>query len=329
MLCGLSPGVQAKAKTDVVTLYNGDRITGEVKSLDSGILSFSTDAMGTIKIEWQDIASLESQYFYEIRTSDGTRYLGSIKPTERKGQVQVADLEGEREFDSLQVVTMRPIEESTLDRLDLYFSAGYSYSRGSDITQTSVNTNISYENETSRNQLSGRANFTESRDDSTESSKLELDRAVWTARKNVFRSTFGSFESNDELGLESRIGAGMGLGRFFLDTSRHRLVGVAGLQVITEKIKSGGTDQNLELYLSSRYLAWHLNTPEFNLDLSLNLYPSLTDSGRVRSSSDLRLRWELLDDLFFDITAYGTYDNRADSSSGVDYGVTTGLGWEF
>jgi len=49
----------------------------------------------------------------------------------------------------------------------------------------------------------------------------------------------------------------------------------------------------------------------------------------LRSSSDLSLRWELFEDLFFDITAYGTYDNQAEGDSGVDYGVTTGLGYDF
>lgn len=66
-----------------------------------------------------------------------------------------------------------------------------------------------------------------------------------------------------------------------------------------------------------------------NLDFVLNLYPSLTDSGRLRSSSDLRLRWELIEDLFFDITAYGSYDNKAEANNDIDYGVTTGLGWEY
>ena len=49
----------------------------------------------------------------------------------------------------------------------------------------------------------------------------------------------------------------------------------------------------------------------------------------MRSSSDLTLRWEIYEDLFFDISAYGTYDNQADSDNGLDYGVTTGLGYDF
>jgi hypothetical protein len=329
LLFVLSCHAEANAKTDVVTLYNGDRVTGEVKSLDSGILELSTDSMGTVKIEWQDIARLESEHFYEIRTSDGARFLGSVEHTGQPGQVQVVDLDGEYQFDALKVVQIRPIEKSVVDRLDIYFAAGYSYSRASSIAQTTINTKMGYENEKSRNTLSGRASLTDSDEESTSSSRVDLDRAVWTSRKNVFRAAFGNYESNDELGLDHRIGVGAGFGTIFMDTYRNRLVGIAGLQLITEQNKNTGSDQNIELSLTGRYLAWRLDTPELDLDFGLNLYPSLTDSGRVRSSSDLRLRWELIEDLFFDITAYGTYDNRAENNSGVDYGVTTGLGWEF
>jgi hypothetical protein len=329
LLCAVSFYVEANAKTDLVTLYNGDRVTGEVKSLKSGVLELSTDSMGTIKIEWQDIARLESEQFYEIRTSDGARHLGSVQPTDQPGQVRVLDLHGEFQFDALQVVQIRPIEKSILDRLDIYFAAGYSFSRASSITQSSINTKIGYENEKSRNTLTGRASFTDSDEESTSSSRVDVDRAVWTSRKNRFRASFANFESNDELGLDHRVGVGAGLGAYLLDTYRNRLTGVAGLQIITEQQEDSGSDQDIELYLSGRYLAWRLDTPELDLDFGLSIYPSLTEGGRVRSSSDLRLRWELIEDLFFDITAYGSYDNKADSNSGIDYGITTGLGWDF
>ncbi len=45
-------------KTDVVIFKNGDRLTGEVKSLERGRLRFNTDATGTNSIEWDVIASL-------------------------------------------------------------------------------------------------------------------------------------------------------------------------------------------------------------------------------------------------------------------------------
>jgi hypothetical protein len=329
LLWACSLEISAHPKTDIVTFYNGDRVTGEIKLLDGGILKLGTDSMGTLSIEWQDIARVESDYYYEIQISSGARLFGSIEQSKHPGQLRVAGLGEEHNVDWLNVVRIRPIESKFIDRIDAYFSAGYSFTRANSLTQTSARGTIGYENETSLNQLDARTNLTDSEDSSSSSSKVELDRAVWTSRESVFRSVFTNYEQNDELDLNYRVGVGAGLGRFFIDTYQNRLAGIVGLQVITEENKRQGTEENIELYLSSRYQAWRFNTPELQLNFGLNLYPSITQSGRMRSSSDLNLRWELFEDLFLDLTAYGTYDNRAEGDSGVDYGVTTGLGYDF
>ena len=43
-------------KTDIVTLHNGDKLTGEIKELDHAKLKYSTDDISTIYIEWAKIA---------------------------------------------------------------------------------------------------------------------------------------------------------------------------------------------------------------------------------------------------------------------------------
>ena len=181
-LCMLSLHANAHPKTDIVTLYNGDRITGEIKGLDGGILKLSTDSMGTINIEWQEIANIESEYFYEFQVSSGDRHFGSVEKPTRPGQLMVAELGEDKGLDWLEVVRIRPIESQFVDRIDAYFSAGYSYTRASSLTQTNFKGNIGYENEKSRNRLDARSNFTDSDDRSSSSSKVDANRAVWTAR---------------------------------------------------------------------------------------------------------------------------------------------------
>ena len=51
----MSTPVMGRDKTDVVILKNGDHVSGEIKSLERGKLSLSTDSMGTVKIEWEDV----------------------------------------------------------------------------------------------------------------------------------------------------------------------------------------------------------------------------------------------------------------------------------
>jgi hypothetical protein len=44
----LPAGAFARSKTDLVFLVNGDRLTGEIKQLDRGILNLSTNALSTV-----------------------------------------------------------------------------------------------------------------------------------------------------------------------------------------------------------------------------------------------------------------------------------------
>ena len=65
-------------KDDTVRLYNGDRITGEFKRLEYGMLSFKTSDMGTLNIEWERVQSIQTKKFFEIYLEDNTKYFGRI-----------------------------------------------------------------------------------------------------------------------------------------------------------------------------------------------------------------------------------------------------------
>ena len=81
IVCALALGASALAyaqKTDVAILVNGDHLTGEIDILQKGQLQFKTDHEGTIQIEWAKIVRIESTREFEIVTSDGRRFLGSL-----------------------------------------------------------------------------------------------------------------------------------------------------------------------------------------------------------------------------------------------------------
>ncbi|QFU76267.1 hypothetical protein EY643_11675 [Halioglobus maricola] len=55
-----------------------------------------------------------------------------------------------------------------------------------------------------------------------------------------------------------------------------------------------------------------------------------TGTERVRSNTNIRLRWELIEDLYWHITAWAATDNAAENSEASrDYSLTTGIGWEY
>jgi hypothetical protein len=322
----------ATRKTDIVSLYNGDRITGEITSLLGGILELKTDAMGTLNIEWPEISRIQSNYHYELRLSSGDRLYGSLAEEARPGQIVLVDIFGRHEIEWLQVVEIRPVEQDFWKQLDVYLSTTFAYTKASDVRTITLNTEINYENEKSMNSLAARTDFTNNSGQESSSSRVDVTRRVWQEkRSDSFRAIYANYQSNDQLDLDYRVGAGAGLGRFFLDTHRSRMLGVAGLQLITERSTGKDTNQDVELVLNASLATWKFSTPELNLDLSFTLYPSITDSGRVRSDTNLRLRWELIEDLFWDVTAWATSDNQSNEGDGDtwDYAITTGIGWKY
>ena len=71
-----SAQVWPHAKTDIVTVANGDQITGAVNAMSSGKLSLSTDYAGIVNIKWREVRQIESRYSYEVRLDDGERMYG-------------------------------------------------------------------------------------------------------------------------------------------------------------------------------------------------------------------------------------------------------------
>ena len=63
----LTGDVLAHSKTDVIVLENGSSIKGEIKGLLAGKLSFGTDSMGTVQVEWEDVVAVTSDFGYEVR----------------------------------------------------------------------------------------------------------------------------------------------------------------------------------------------------------------------------------------------------------------------
>jgi hypothetical protein len=77
---GAGAGPALAARTDVVVLRNGDRLTGELTELDRGRLTFKTDDVGTVAIEWDDVAGVTAAATFEVEDLDGRQYFGALQP---------------------------------------------------------------------------------------------------------------------------------------------------------------------------------------------------------------------------------------------------------
>ncbi len=87
-LC-LSLLAAAPALADVVTLKNGDRLTGVIKDMDSGKLVIKTSYAGEVHIQWSEVKNLSSDKPLTIETKQGKQLIGAAAPA-GPGRVSLA-----------------------------------------------------------------------------------------------------------------------------------------------------------------------------------------------------------------------------------------------
>lgn len=320
---------QARPKTDTLVLANGDQVTGEIKSMENGLLRYSTQSMGTVSVEWDDVRELDSNYLFRVRTVGGKRYFGAIGRSPLEGHMQVVHAEGIEDYPIMDVVAMRPIDSKLEDRLDTVISAGYSDFKASDSSTATMGLTMSYADELSENVLDARSVVTDNADETNTSNRVDLSRQRLWDNPRYFNRYGASWESNDELAIDSRLGLSYGIGRHFIDSNRTKLAVTAGLQGLTEEDSLGETTDSLEGMLILQFNTWRFDSPELSLESSLRVYPGITESGRYRADGDLTLSWEIIEDFNLNITAFGNFDSESnEEGDDYDYGITTGVEWQ-
>src|SRR6476659_7606419 len=85
----------ARPKVDVIVMSNGDRLTGEIKSLNAGVLRVDLDYVdGSVALQWMKVARVESPQLFIVHTQDGSAYTGTLltSPVEAN-KIQIADIQ--------------------------------------------------------------------------------------------------------------------------------------------------------------------------------------------------------------------------------------------
>jgi hypothetical protein len=141
----------------------------------------------------------------------------------------------------------------------------------------------------------------------------------------------GGLDRNTELGIDLRSSIAGGGGRQLKQTNRSMFRVIGALSVNREIPFEGSTTNNIEAIGTLAYSLFRYDRPEIDFSTDLSLIPSLTQSGRYRSNYNLRLRQEIIKDLFWDLSIYYSFDSDPPSTaaSNSDYGVVLSVGYSF
>jgi len=318
--------------TDIVIFLNGDRLTGEFKSLERGRLRFKTEATNTITIEWDNVAFLKSNQNIQVETTNGARYLGQLSTTSDERRVIVETGSGSIGLDAEHVILMTPIEKRGRDRMDGDISAGYNFAKASEVTTTYLSLDLNYRTEAHIFSLDFDSLFSDSNtNESSQNSSLRLNYTRLLANRWI-AGGFLAFERNDELGLDLRTSIGGGGGRILHQSNNSAVSLFGGLLVSREKVGGSVADENyLEAFAKLTWDLFRYDLQELDLTTSLQIIPNLTDTGEYRAEFEIDFKWEIIEDFFWGLAITDSYDSKAELSGGEnnDYGIITSVGWDF
>jgi hypothetical protein len=334
LLAACLAGVAATAraqKTDVVTLLNGDKITGEIKYYKQGKITLDTDHSGWVSIKWNKILSIQSDKTYDVETIDGVHHFGSLAPSDPPGKVNLL-LGGQTLTVSFfDIFTLAYVGQKFWSRWEGSLDFGFNYTQSSNLVQFNLGFDAAYRMQKFAITTTLDSFFSR-QDDST-----SADRAAFALRYDRFlgkrwiAETGIGIDRNIQLGLKLRGAFGLGAGYFLVQQNQKQLAVIVGVLGNHEQPVEGEGKYNAEAMLGARYNYFMYDFPKITVTASLQVFPSLTEGGRVRLEAAGSAKREIVSDFYLSLSIYDSFDSKDPTTLQPrnDWGPTVSIGWQF
>lgn len=309
---------------DVVLLTSGNRMTGEIRELSRGELSFRIAGVGRVDIDWRNVAELQSPERFYIELASGERETGTLNVS--SGQLSITTDSGTRRVDMNDVIRIGPATEKTFtEGLRGSIDAGLDFLSAGDEVDWTINAELSrrtqrYLTEMQLNSLLRR------RDDATAQRRNHLEvgtRRFWENRWFLLGQLH--LEEDHELDLDSRILLGAALGRVLHQSNRNLFSMYGGADGDREDFRGYDTDTIFELHGAVEW-EWFDAGSDNALDFRTIVYYS-PELSRTRVEAQATFRHDIVNDFYWALRFYESYNS--DPLEGLEsndrgFGVTIG-----
>jgi Protein of unknown function, DUF481 len=331
-ICALFPrSVNAGPKVDVVRLKNGDRLTCEIKELQFGVLTLSTDALDTVFVHWGEVASIESPRSFEVTLESGDRLYGGLGAPSAAGQVEVVDngtVVGSAALS--RVTTLVPIGASAWTRMDGSVDVGSSFTQANLETHVTLNGSLTYRSPSYR-LSSNLASQVSTREDAGRTLRNTLSlTASRLFHDRWFVLVLSQIQQNEELDLDLRTVIGGGGGRAFWQSNHHSISGYGGLVDTREHFAGQPPAESAEIALGTELDFFSPATGLFRFFNSGVAYFDV--SGRARTRVEAQSSWQhkFLGDFYWSVSGVESFDSDPpEGQKRNDVSASLSLGWKF
>lgn len=332
LFCFVVPAfAQARRSNDVVLLHNGDRITGEIRSLQDGNLTIQpTYARDAVVIDWSEIDRIDSTQTFAVRAPSGARLQGALHGS-REASLSVGEGLSERKIPLSAISAIEPLGSTLWTNLHGNIDAGLSFTGSTSQQAATIQGSLTYITATRVAKINTSDQFaTQVNAKNTNEMLVQSSLYNQVKQSKTYVGTMANFlsSSKQDIALRSTIGAGAAR---YLMMGRHANVdGVAGF-AYTDQINqqaSAGTQHSIDGVVAVeaefyRFSALHFATSAW-------IYPGLTNAGRLRMTLNQSVYYKLTQGPYLRFSVYDYFDNQSQAGTpSNNVGGVLSVGWAF
>ena len=319
-------------EADIFFLNNGDRLTGQVKSLAGDKLVVNIAYAGEISVDWSVVESFSSTENLQVALESGELVTGTLKLTDTDG-LQVTTQTETLAFNRGHIIEFGPIPQpeayGLLDNWHGGLNMGMSLSKGNtDVSNLSFAADPS--RETSRDRISLFFSTLRSQEDGETTGNLyklsgRYDRFL---TDNLFAYGEGIFDKDEKADLDYRFREGGGLGYRFKKGDHSDISVRGGFSALQEKFGSLDRENaglgNVAVELRSAWLA------PVALTAGTTYSPFLSGDGHYFLEGLVGIRLPLFGSLNFGLDFVDNYDSSPpEGTKQNNLRILSTLGWTF
>jgi putative salt-induced outer membrane protein YdiY len=335
LLLSICCSAQAKRK-DVVVMINGDHFTGQVKRLQNGLLMVETDYVtGAIALDWNQVESVQSTATFQIVLNDGKRIVGKFEKVSREKTTEqdfvIQEATEEVQVPSTSIAKIDSHKPTFWRQLQGAIDFGYSFTSGNSQSTFNADTSAAYRTAAWEAATSFDSTFGgQSGGSKTNREDLQATFAKFLNR-NSYVMVLSDFLHSSQQDLNLRTTLGGAYGHYLKRTANSNFSWLGGIAYIHESfdtIAGQPTNQNMEAVVGLQYNLVRFDFGEF--ESQVLTFPGLTDTGRVRLTTNNSLTIKLRNNFHLAFTFWDNFDSRPPTTAKRnELGLSTGIGWSF
>ena len=270
------------AAADEVRLKNGDRLTGEVVTMENDKLILKTSYAGEIKIDWKELTGIQTDAPIAVVLTDESAFKGATKPAD-EGKMQVEAKKFDARFSLRDVRSINPKPRPAV-KIKAGVNAGLDVKRGN--TETAnyhLDAEFIARTKLSRYTVRAESNNEKSDDVKTSDNWLAFAKYDYFLTDKWYPFLSGLFENDEFKDLNLRSQFTGGVGYEFFETPITNLSAEVGFSYVNE-------DYIIAEDNDYPAAAWSLDYDRWFFDKAFQFYHRHTVSFGLESTDDIFLK---------------------------------------